>query len=73
MMVTHNANLVVNTDSDQVIIAQSRRTSSKTLPQVSYASGGLEDPDIREKICALLEGGRDAFQKRSERYGYAIR
>lgn len=69
IMVTHNANLVVNTDSDQVIVAEARRTSPTALPQVSYVAGGLEDPEIRSHVCRLLEGGEDAFRKRGQRYG----
>jgi hypothetical protein len=71
IMVTHNANLVVNTDSDQVIIAEARRPSTKRLPDVTYVAGGLEDAEIRERVCALLEGGRDAFRRRDMRYGAA--
>ena len=69
IMVTHNANLVVNTDSDQVIIASSVRPSPRSLPEVSYTAGGLERPEIREAICRLLEGGEEAFVKRERRYG----
>jgi energy-coupling factor transporter ATP-binding protein EcfA2 len=69
IMVTHNANLVVNTDSDQVIVAEAQRTSPTTLPQVRYVAGGLEDPEIRSHVCRLLEGGEDAFRKRGQRYG----
>jgi hypothetical protein len=69
IMVTHNANLVINTDSDQVIVASSIRHSRDRLPDISYSAGGLEDPSMRDQICELLEGGQDAFRKRSERYG----
>lgn len=69
IMVTHNANLVVNTDSDQVIVAQCYRTSPMTLPQIRYIAGGLEDPMIRSHVCRLLEGGEEAFRKRGQRYG----
>lgn len=69
IMVTHNANLVVNTDSDQVIVAEAQRTSPTGLPQVRYVAGGLEDPKIRSHVCLLLEGGEDAFRKRGQRYG----
>ena len=71
IMVTHNANLVVNTDSDQVIVATSHRTSTDSLPDVTYIAGGLEDEEIRDQVCRLLEGGEDAFRKRGERYGIA--
>ena len=69
IMVTHNANLVVNTDSDQVIVAEAQRTSPTALPQVRYVAGGIEDPEIRSHICRLLEGGQEAFRKRGQRYG----
>jgi len=69
IMVTHNANLVVNTDSDQVIVAESERTSPTGLPHVRYFAGGLEDPEIRSEVCRLLEGGEDAFRRRGKRYG----
>jgi hypothetical protein len=69
IMVTHNANLVVNTDSDQVIVATSVRPSPTSLPDVTYSAGGLEDPQIRFDICRLLEGGEDAFRRRGRRYG----
>lgn len=69
IMVTHNANLVVNTDSDQVIVAESERTSPTGLPHVRYFAGGLEDPEIRSHVCRLLEGGEDAFRRRGQRYG----
>src|SRR5882757_1458961 len=42
IIVTHNANLVVNTDADQVIVAQATRNSSNSLPTLSYQCGGLE-------------------------------
>lgn len=69
IMVTHNANLVINTDSDQVIVTRSRRVRPEQLPEIHYESGGLEVGDIRTKVCELLEGGVEAFRKRAARYG----
>jgi predicted ATPase len=68
IMVTHNPNLVVATDSDQVIIATSKPEDVNKLPVFTYYGGGLENPEIVAKICKILEGGKDAFQKREERY-----
>ena len=68
VIVTHNANLVVNTDADQIIIATSERTNDRALPSISYASGSIENPEIREAVCRLLEGGRRAFLDRERRY-----
>lgn len=65
IIVTHNANLVVNTDAEQVIIAQN---NSETI---SYEAGAIECIEIRENICKILEGGKDAFRKREQKYGFA--
>lgn len=67
IVITHNPNLVVNTDSDQVIVASADRLSG-AFPTFSYESGGLEDGGIRDKVCLILEGGEAAFLKREVRY-----
>jgi energy-coupling factor transporter ATP-binding protein EcfA2 len=68
IIVTHNANLVVNTDADQVIVASSERKDGHGLPKVRYRSGSLENPDIRKTVCDILEGGERAFLDRERRY-----
>jgi hypothetical protein len=68
IVVTHNANLVVNTDADQVIIAGSERREDGGLPTITYESGSLENPKIRAAVCRLLEGGRRAFLERERHY-----
>ncbi len=68
IMVTHNANLVINTDSDQVIVAEaSPAPSGCGLPRLTYRAGGLEDSSIRKAVCDILEGGELAFQERARR------
>lgn len=62
IIVTHNANLVVNSDSEQIIIA------SNDDEELSYRSGSLECPEIRKEVCRILEGGATAFKKREMRY-----
>jgi len=66
-MVTHNANLVVNTDADQIIIAEAGPHPHGALPPISYRSGGLESAEIRKAVCDILEGGEDAFRERARR------
>ena len=60
---THNANLVVTADAEQVIVANN---NDETL---SYFSGSLENKDIVEKVCTILEGGKTAFENRRNKYG----
>ena len=67
IMVTHNANLVINTDADQIIIAEAGPHPSGALPPITYKSGGLENADIRKAVCDILEGGEGAFQERARR------
>ena len=64
IIATHNANLVVNADAEQVIVADNKSEN------LSYFSGSLESPKIRERICDVLEGGKEAFRKREQKYGF---
>ena len=76
IIITHNPNLVVNTDAEQIIIAQSS-VRSNGMPAISYSLGSLEalaaegslQGSVRDEICRLLEGGREAFRMREQRYG----
>ncbi|MCS3434026.1 TrlF family AAA-like ATPase [Klebsiella sp. BIGb0407] len=69
IIVTHNANLVVNCDAEQVIVA------SNEDEVISYRSGALEhgehglDNSMRKAICDVLEGGQHAFETREQKYG----
>lgn len=64
IIVSHNANLVVNADSEQIIIAQNNDGI------LSYISGALEEPEINNAVCQILEGGKSAFEKREQKYGF---
>jgi energy-coupling factor transporter ATP-binding protein EcfA2 len=70
ILVTHNANLVVNTDADQVIVASSARGETDGLPNISYSAGALENREIRQAVCNILEGGDRAFLERERRYRF---
>ncbi len=67
IMVTHNANLVINTDADQIIVAEAGPHPSGGLPPISYFAGGLESAAIRKAVCDILEGGEAAFRERARR------
>ena len=67
IIVTHNANLIVNTDADQIIVATCGPHRPGQLPEIRYQSGGLEDLAIRESVCDILEGGEEAFKERAKR------
>ncbi len=68
IIATHNPNLVVNTDAEQVIVATFKDVENGEGIRIQYESGGIEDIRIRNAVCLILEGGQDAFRKREERY-----
>jgi predicted ATPase len=67
IMVTHNANLVINTDADQIVIAEAGVARPNELPVMTYTTGGLETATIRKAVCDILEGGAHAFTERARR------
>jgi len=67
IVVTHNANIIVNADADQVIVAECGPHQAGQLPNITYTSGALENPDIRRQVCEILEGGEQAFRERAKR------
>lgn len=62
-----NANLVINTDADQIIVAHAGTHPVGQLPLIGYRSGNLEDPAIRKAGCDILEGGEHAFREPARR------
>lgn len=46
VMVTHNANLVVNVDADQILVADVDPNAGVGLPSISYSSGGLDEAEV---------------------------
>ena len=65
VVATHNANIVVNGDADQVI----RLAATANKGQVAEA-GAIEDPDVRDAIVRTVDGGDDAFRLRRLKYGF---
>ena len=64
VLITHNPNLVVNGDSEQIVVAHCDRRDD-ALPHMRYHSGYLEDMSpgdlgIKQQVCRILEGGSDA-------------
>ncbi len=67
IIVTHNANLVINTDADQIIVAEAGPHKAGELPPITYRAGGIENASIRKAVCDILEGGEEAFRERARR------
>lgn len=62
IVVTHNANIVVNGDAEMVQPMEVRKRQIE-----AREGGGLQERHVRERICALMEGGREAFEQRYKR------
>ncbi|AFR48641.1 TrlF family AAA-like ATPase [Gordonia sp. KTR9] len=59
---THNANVVVTSGSENIIVLQ----HGDLLPVVE-AEGTLQRAAVRENVCEILEGGEDAIKTRYRR------
>lgn len=63
---THNANIPVFGDAEWIgVIAATQGRAS--LPY--EAQGAVDVPNIREQAAKILEGGREAFKQRMNKYG----
>jgi ABC-type lipoprotein export system ATPase subunit len=65
IIVTHNPNLAVVCDADQVICASIDKEDDN---RVKYQSGAIENPNINKRILDILEGTRPAFDNRDSKY-----
>ena len=87
ILVTHNPNIVVNADAENIIVANQKGqndTETSSPYQFDYINGAIENSfplikneddllksmGIREHIADIVEGGKEAFKKREEKYGF---
>ncbi len=83
LMVSHNANLVIGADSEQLIVANRHGIDRKNAGNrlFDYLTGAIEDTKdkdtnpvilascgIREHAIEILDGGKEAFEKRKDKY-----
>ena len=64
IVVTHDANIVVNSDSENVILCNQTADD-----KFSYEYGALEYKEILDKISKILDGGKRAIERRLLKYG----
>jgi ATPase subunit of ABC transporter with duplicated ATPase domains len=62
IVVTHNPNIVVNGDAEFVVALDVRGGQTRAIVQ-----GGLQEQRVRDEICRVMEGGREAFELRYRR------
>lgn len=83
ILVTHNANIAVKADAEEIIVANRHGQQNKNENDVmfNYTTGAIENSfvdatavnaldkmGIREHACELLEGGEEAFENRRNKY-----
>jgi len=64
IMVTHNPNLAVVCDAEQIVYASCDKAASKFI----YEAGAIELPEIKDRVVQILEGTEPAFRNRQSKY-----
>lgn len=62
IVVTHNANIVVNGDAEMVLPLKAERGETRVRQAAS-----VQVKEVRKAICDILEGGQRAFEQRYKR------
>ncbi len=65
IVATHNANLPVNADAEQIYALEALDGRGKALPK-----GGLDRKDVAQAVLDIMEGSEQAFRRRSEKYHF---
>jgi hypothetical protein len=68
IIVTHNPNVAVLGDAEQVIVMKAMSDHGEIA-----ARGSIDNPATRDAACAILEGAREAFLRRAKVYGFQPR
>lgn len=69
VFVSHNANIVVNGDSELVACFKYQNQNDNTQGHISPI-GSIDCQPVREAITDVMEGGKRAFELRREKYGF---
>ena len=64
IVVTHDANIVINADAENVVIA-----TKEDNDIFNYCYGALEYGEILDRISIILDGGVEAVERRLKKYG----
>lgn len=67
IIVTHNANIPVNADSEYIV-----SMNSETDEVAVKFEGTMDDENIRKEICDVMEGTKYAFEMRAKKYHFKI-
>jgi ABC-type enterochelin transport system ATPase subunit len=65
IIATHNANIPVNGDAELIVALG----VANRLGQI-ICSGSIDRPEVKSEVSVIMEGSKEAFRLRQERYGY---
>jgi DNA repair ATPase RecN len=65
IVTTHNPNIVVSGDAEQLVVLKVGDGAHAAAVDVT---GSIDDSRIIRRVLSIMEGGRDAFEKRNRRY-----
>jgi len=65
IIVTHNPNLAVGADAEQIIYVHLDKNNDY---EFTYQTGAIENPILNKRIVEILEGTQPAFDKRKLKY-----
>lgn len=68
IIATHNANITVLGDAEQIVPLQAYRGRGRVREV-----GSVDAADTRQRTCETLEGGEAAYKRRGEMYGFQIK
>ncbi len=67
LFATHNANIPVFGDAEWIGVCSA---SGEHAEMPLEAQGSIDIPAIRDQVASILEGGKEAFMQRKEKYGF---
>lgn len=67
LFATHNANIPVFGDAEWIGVCS---VSGEQAEMPAETQGSIDIPTIRDQVASLLEGGKEAFMQRKEKYGF---
>ncbi len=67
LFATHNANIPVFGDAEWIGVCIASGEQAEMPP---HMQGSIDIPEIRDYAAGILEGGKEAFTQRKEKYGF---
>lgn len=68
IIVTHNANVAVLGDAEQIVVMKATNDRGEIITR-----GSIDHANTRDAACGILEGAKEAFLRRAKMYAIALR